>query len=273
MDELTFRDELRLSPIDIPRSALRLAQEIAYPRLDTDYYLALLDKLAGAAGRVMPPAAPPLYRAQSLAEFLFHESGFRGNQADYADPRNSYLNEVLERRLGIPITLSLVFVAVARRLQLQAYGVGLPGHFIVAARDEGEAWFFDPFHGGERLTPADCMRLVRQTAGYDGPFEESWLGPAAPRDILARLLNNLRIIYVEQEAWPQAMAVLEHMRLVQPERPQLLRDIGLVYFEKGDMQQASRYLEAYVQQAPDAADVPAIRRRIWLGLDSWAKRN
>jgi regulator of sirC expression with transglutaminase-like and TPR domain len=273
MIDLSFGEEVQLAPINLPRTALRLAQELAYPQLDTAYYLNLLDRLARSAGRMVPPAAPPLYRAKALAEFLFHDSGFRGNESQYADPRNSYLNEVLDRRVGIPITLSLVFVAVARRLQMQAYGVGLPGRFIAAARDEREVWFFDPFHGGEQLSPADCARLVRQTAGYYGPFEESWLGPAAPKDVLARLLNNLRIIYVRQEAWPQALAVIERMRLVQPERPQLRRDMGLIHFEMGDMEQATKHLEAYFEQVPEAEDAAVIRERIVGGLDRWVRKN
>jgi regulator of sirC expression with transglutaminase-like and TPR domain len=273
MTDLTFQDELRLTPINLTRTALRLAQEIAYPQLNTDYYLKRLDKLANAAWQAVPQAAPVLYRASALAEYLFHESGFRGNGANYTDPRNSYLNEVLDRRLGIPLTLSLVFVAVARRLQLPAYGVGLPGHFIVGVKEERTAWFFDPFHGGERLSVADCARLVRQTAGYEGAFDEAWLAPAAPMDILARLLNNLRIVYVQREAWSQALAVLEHMRLVQPERPQLLRDMGLIHFELGDMQRATHYLEGYIEQAPQAADAAVVRQRIAVGLDNWVRMN
>jgi regulator of sirC expression with transglutaminase-like and TPR domain len=273
MADLTFQDELRLSPINLPRTALRLAQEIAYPQLNTDYYLKRLDKLANTAWQAVPQAAPVLYRASALAEYLFHDSGFRGNEAHYTDPRNSYLNEVLDRRLGIPLTLSLVFVAVARRLQIPAYGVGLPGHFIVGVREERTVWFFDPFHGGERLSVADCGRLVRQTAGYEGPFDEAWLAPAAPRDILARLLNNLRIVYVQREAWPQALAVLEHMRLVQPERPQLLRDMGLIHFEMGDMWQATQFLEGYLERAPEAVDAAVVRQRVAIGLDNWVRMN
>jgi regulator of sirC expression with transglutaminase-like and TPR domain len=273
MTDLTFQDELRLSPINLPRTALRLAQEIAYPQLNTDYYLKRLDKLANAAWQAVPQAAPVLYRASALAEYLFHQSGFRGNEANYGDPRNSYLNEVLDRRLGIPLTLSLVFVAVARRLQLPAYGVGLPGHFIAAVREEQTVWFFDPFHGGERLSVGDCARLVRQTAGYEGPFDEGWLAPAEPRDILARLLNNLRIVYVQREAWQEALAVLEHMWLVQPDRPQLLRDMGLIHFEMGDMWRATGYLEKYFKQAPGAVDAAVVRQRVAIGLGNWVRMN
>lgn len=270
---MTFFDELRRTAVNVPRAGLRFAREIAYPDLDVAYYMARLDELARKTAAALPDAASDAVRAQAIADFLFQDEAFQGNAAHYEDPRNSYLNEVIERRLGIPISLSVIFVAVARRLGMEAYGIALPGHFIAGVRTGVHDVWLDPFHGGQRLSLADCERLVRETVGYEGPLDPRWLLPAEPRPILARMLNNLRLTYLQQERWSEVIAVLEHLREVQPDAPGHVRDLGLAHYQKGDLYPAARYLEQYLKEEPDTAEATAIRQNLTPAFSRWARLN
>lgn len=273
MDELTFQDELRLAPINVPRAALRFARAIAYPDLDIAQYMMRLDRLATSARDVIPATGSAVAQAEALVGFLFRQLAFAGNEDEYDDPRNSFLNEVLDRGLGIPISLSTLYIAVAERLGLPAYGVGLPGHFIVGVRDATGSLYFDPFHGGARLTLADCLRLVQDTTGYDGPFHMDWLDPASPLDILARMLNNLRAVYVNRQAWPQAILVVEHLRAVQPDDAEHLRDLGYLHYQNGSLRLASRLLEEYLWRASNAPDAASVRQALGIILGQFVRLN
>ncbi len=275
MSHKTFRDSVRASSNDIPRLALQFARNIAYPRLNIGRYLAQIDELAAAARQLISPLDPILPRATTLSHFLFQEQAFEGNSADYEDPRNSYLNELLDRRLGIPISLSVLYLAVAERVGIPAYGISLPGHFMVGVRDHTqiEDLLFDPFHGGQQVSVADCKVLVSQTAGSAVPFQHNWLLPALSLDIVARMLNNLRLIYVQQQQWDKAIAVTEHLRVVQPKMPQLLRDLGLIYYHNDQLRQAAQYLELYLQADSQASDALAIQQALRDIVKGWAQQN
>jgi regulator of sirC expression with transglutaminase-like and TPR domain len=273
MDEWDFAAEISRTPLDVARAALCFARAIAYPELDVARSLADLADLARAVRTAVPASAPISQKAVLLAEFLFQTRGFRGNVDDYGDPRNSYLNAVLERRLGIPISLSVLYVDVAGRLAIPAYGVGLPGHFIVGVSTEEGPWYFDPFHGGGRLAQSDCARLVQLTTGYSGPFRPAWLEPAPPRDVLARMLYNLRALYVQREDWLPAAAVIQHLRMLQPDVPEHVRDLGLLYVRQQALYHAVRYLELYLQMQPNAPDGPAIRSGVSELVTAWARMN
>lgn len=274
MSEWTFANEIKLVPINLARAALYFAQAIAYPQLDVPHYLGRLEALAAEAGAALPAdASLPGRRAVLLAEYLFDTAAFRGNSEAYDDPRNSYLNEVLERRLGIPISLSVLYLDVARRLGIAAHGISLPGHFIVGVVHEGETWYLDPFHGGGRLSHNDCARLVQQTTGHDGPFQMAWLRPAAASDILIRMLYNLRVVYVQRKAWGRAAAVIDQLRLIQPGSAEHLRDLGLVHYRMRSWRLAARYLEQYVQQRPHAPDAEMIRQGMSEALHAWGRLN
>ena len=268
-----FANEIRQQPIHLARAALYLARDIAYPELDVDWYLELLHGLATA---VLPRLISPAFihtNAITLAQFLFEERGYRGNAAAYGDPRNSFLNDVVERGLGIPITLSVLYADVAQRLDIPAYGVGLPGHFIVAVGHDETKLLLDPFHNGRQLTLPDCARLVQYATGYDGPFQQEWLAPTPASDILVRMLNNLRIAYLKQESWAKATAVIQNLILLQPDTPEHLRDLGLIHYENNAPHLAAHYLDAYLQRVPDAADADAIRHGVRPTLDRWARGN
>jgi len=273
MAGLSFRQELQQSPVNIPRAALRFAQEIAYPELDVDLYMAQIDQLAGTARREIPEGDGVRDRAEALGDLLFNEIGFRGNIEAYDDPRNSYLNEVLNRQLGIPITLSVIYVAVAERLGLPSYGVGLPGHFIVSVQDTKGEIYLDPFNGGKRLSVGDCAHLVQDTTGYEGAFNMDWLKPARASEILARMLNNLKIVYVQHENWRLAIEVTEHLRHVQPDVHDHLRDLGLIHRQRGSLQQAVVYLERYLMLVGEAEDAEVVKKRLRITVEELARRN
>lgn len=273
MAEWVFQDELALDEINVPRAALQFARALAYPGLDVAAYMAVLHELAEEASENVPMSAPVSLQAEILAAFLFDERGFHGNTADYGDPRNSFLNEVLERRLGIPITLSVIYVDIAARLGVPAFGIALPGHFIVGVRERESNILLDPFHGGRRLSLSDCAELIHLTSGYEGPLEAAWFAPAAPRDILARMLNNLRATYVQRNKWQRAAAVIRLLRQTQPEAPEHLRDLGLVYYRQRDLPLAAHYLDEYLRHAPDAADAQVIRDGMKDILEEWVQMN
>lgn len=274
MEDFSFRDELQQTPVNLIRASLRFAQEIAYPGLELYVYLARLDHLARSAQQFLDPGAPVQTKADNVADFLFRQLGFSGNSGDYNDPRNSYLNEVLDRRLGIPISLSVIFISIARRLGLPAFGVGLPGHFIAGVQGASQVYYYDPFHGGGRLVEADCEQLVRTTIGYNGVFNPEWLQPVSASQILTRMLNNLRLIYIQRQNWDQAREVIDHLRLLQPGRPDLLRDLGFIYHQSGSLNKAVTFYEQYLLRGkPPVDEAQAITRALRTVAFQLAQRN
>ena len=270
----TFSAEVQAAGagLDPVRANLLFAREIAYPDLRPEESWLQLDDLAVAAQRTLR-AADPATRAQALAHFLSERAGFRGDRETYSDPRNSYINDVLERRLGLPISLAVLYVHLARRCGLAAEGVGLPGHFIVGVATGAGRLLLDPFNGGAVLSEADCQRLVAQTAGHSGPLDPRWLAPTPGREIVARMLNNLRGSYTALEAWPHAIRVVERLRELQPDQPGHLRDLGLLHYKTGAHLQAAEILGHYLTLAPDAADADEIRRSRQLLRDEGARWN
>lgn len=271
--EWTFRDEINLDTVNLPRAALQFARDIAYPSLNVTYYLLQIEELAQEAERQMRMGDQTAVRAEMLSEFLFQRAGYHGNLTDYNTPQNSFLNEVLDTRRGIPISLSVLFLAVASRLNIPAAGVGMPGHFIVTVPDGDRPLYFDPFNGGGRLTRADCARLVEVTTGYQGTFQPAWLDPVDNRMILTRMLNNLRLIYTEQGEWGMVIKTVRCLRLLDPETAVYLRDLGVAYFQLNQMPQALACFEAFAQKAPHAADLEMIRQGIAVRMNAWVRQN
>ncbi|HXG42128.1 MAG TPA: transglutaminase-like domain-containing protein [Dehalococcoidia bacterium] len=239
--------------IDLARCALLIACE-EYPGLDVDSYLCLLDELACRCRHQLRPGSGPYHIIGTINHVLFQQEGFRGNRRDYYDPENSYLNRVLERRVGIPITLSLVYMEVARRLGFPLRGVALPGHFIVKYVGPGEEVFIDPFHEGAILSVEECEERVWEATGRSDLLSPHHLEATTRRQMLLRLLHNLKAIYVGREDYDRALGVIELALTVAPWDLDQVRDRGLVCYHLGRYGQAIADLESYLRFCPDAPD-------------------
>jgi len=206
---------------DLARGALLVALE-DNPQLDVDHYLGELAALADRVRRRGAPGEPPVFRLGHLHAELFDVDGYRGDADDYYDPRNAYLNEVIDRRRGIPITLSLVFLDVATRVGLTAFGVGLPGHYIVKVQFELNEVYVDPFHGGATLTMAEIVELVSGVSGGKVRLSSEHLRSWTPRQTLVRVLANLQGMWTRAGDPRKATAARERMDILQatdvPER-------------------------------------------------------
>ena len=273
MGKWMFHDELRLEEINVPRAALQFARAIAYPELNVAARMVELHELSEEAADHVRQSDPVRVQAESLSRFLFEEAGFRGNRRSYNDPRNSFLNDVLDRRLGIPISLSVIYVDIATRLGLPAFGISLPGHFIVGIHHREVDLWLDPYHSGRWLDLTDCAQLIHLATGYEGPLEASWFAPASARETLARMLANLRANYVSTSSWEKAAAVIQLIRQAAPDEPEHLRDLGLVYYHQRSLPRAAHYLNAYLQKSPNAADAQMIRDGMKDLLDEWVPMN
>jgi regulator of sirC expression with transglutaminase-like and TPR domain len=247
------------SEIALDEAALWIAAE-EYAGLDVSAYLARLDSLAEGAGARLEGARSDAERVGRLNRFLFLEEGFGGNRSDYYDPRNSYLNEVLDRRSGIPITLSLVYIAVGRRLGLRVEGIGFPGHFLVKWRGEQEL-IIDAFQG-ETLSLEDCQDRLASAAGQSVALHpELHLRTAGAHEILTRLLGNLKQIFVQRQDWNRALDCCERTLLVCPDAPHELRDRGLVLEQIDCFHAAAADLDRFLELAPDDPSAPGVRAR------------
>ena len=244
---------------DLPlaEGALLIAAE-EYPTLDLPRYLGVLDALAEDGIQHVPARGDPGDRAAALCEFLATAQQFRGNASEYSDPRNSFLNEVLDRRLGIPIALAVVYIEVGRRLGLPVYGVGMPVHFLVGFERRPEPLFLDAFHGIV-LTAEGCERLFREITGGAALFHVEYLAPTPPRSILVRMLRNLKGIYLQQADLDRSSAAIERILLLAPSLVDETRDLGLLRYRQGKLRDAKGLLDRYLAEAPaDAADRPTV---------------
>jgi regulator of sirC expression with transglutaminase-like and TPR domain len=233
-----------------------------YPGLSVPVYLGRLDSMAETFRARLGAEASSGAAAAALKRFVFEEEGFEGNTTEYEDPRNSYLNEVLDRRTGIPITLCLVAVEVARRAGVPAEGVGLPGHFIARIGRAPDATLIDPFHGGIELTEEDCQgRLDRIFAGQVR-LEPEMLVAWSPRRMLSRILRNLKHVYVKSLDAERALATVDLLVSVEPDDPEEVRDRGLLYASLDCYSLALRDLESYVTLASPPLDSEEILARI-----------
>jgi regulator of sirC expression with transglutaminase-like and TPR domain len=257
-----FAEVVSADTFDLAQASLMVAQD-AYPALEIDAYLRQLDEMAAAIRSRLPADAFPEQKVLALNFHLFNDQRFVGNIDDYYDPRNSYLNEVLERRTGIPITLSIIYMEVGRRLGLNLAGLSFPGHFLIKLKVKRGQLVLDPFMGGEAQSEAQLLeRLAKVMPAEEASKRgiEPYLEPATSRQVIARLLRNLKNIYLRERNSPKALAVMQRMVLVAPESAEELRDRGLLYQELECFRPALADLEGYVRKrrsAPDSADIQA----------------
>jgi regulator of sirC expression with transglutaminase-like and TPR domain len=256
----------------LAEGALWIAAE-SYPGLDVPHWLGRLDALGRRAAERVPPDMAVNHAATAISRFLSEEEGFQGNTTDYYDPRNSFLNDVLDRRLGIPISLSVIYMAVASQVGLDAAGVGLPGHFVVRVERRGHHRLLDPFHSGRLLDRAACEALVADLRPGAGPLDPRWLAPVSTRQILVRMLNNLKGVYTTLGDWKRALAASERILLLVPDALGELRDRGLLHARLGQTAAEVRDWEAYLQHAPEARDSTVVRDRLRALRQALASRN
>lgn len=243
--------------IDLALGTLALAR-VEYPELVAEHHLEQLDGLAARSGTM--GVDDPLRALHRLREFLFDEEGFRGNAADYYDPANSCLNQVLERKLGIPITLSVLMIEVGRRVGLRVHGVGLPGHFVVSADVGAESVLLDPFDGGTVLTQETAAEVVARAVGRRVALTAEHFAPVGKRQILVRMLANLRGAYVRREEWVKALAIVDRLIVLDGPSSVFVRDRGSLLVKLGDLFRGAAAWERYLVAHPQASDADKIKR-------------
>lgn len=249
LDLLTGRD----FSVPLDRAALELAT-IEFPTLDAGAFVAVLDAHAGELCRRLSNSRDGLVYVQEANRYLFDELGFRGNASDYYNPRNSCLNAVLTARTGIPITLSLVYIEIARRLGRPVQGIGLPGHFIVRYDDGLYSTFIDPFHGGRLLEADECFALARELSHIELEPDAKWLASVGKRDILMRMLRNLGAAYASCGLTSKAIHVLSLLIRANPDSAEEYRQRGVIQVQAGKMSAAKEDLARYLELAQSPED-------------------
>jgi regulator of sirC expression with transglutaminase-like and TPR domain len=247
--------------IDLVEAALMIAR-IAFPDLSVSECTQRLDRWAERlrSGLSDSPSAGDILI--HLNRILFDEEGFRGDQQNYYDPQNSFLNRVLERKLGIPITLSLIYSEVGRRAGFPVHGIALPGHFIVGLLHPAGMLFIDPFNQGEILTEEECRQRIEARHGRTAASDESWKAPATKKVILRRMLRNLKAIYRHLDQELQSFEMIQWILAVDPDAPAELKERGLLYEAMGNDAFAVRDLEHYLAVDPASDDKDLIIQKI-----------
>lgn len=239
--------------VDVARAALYMAQE-EYAELDVEQYISSIDRMADEIREHLPPEPYPLRIIKCINAYLYDTAGFCGNQVDYYDPDNSYFNRVLDRKTGIPITLSLVYLEIAKRLNFPMVGINMPGHFLIRPEVEDMDIFVDPFNDGDVLFRQDCQDRLVKLYGEDMELRPEFFDVVSPRLFLARMLRNLKGIYLQQDEWEQALAAVDRILLLLPDELMEQRDRGLICYQLGDWIEARHDLDHYLDCCPEAED-------------------
>jgi len=245
--------------ISLAEAALLIAAS-EYPDLDATQYIRRLDAMADTVGKRIGGEADPFLMIERINQFLFQEEGFSGNTHDYYDPRNSFLNEVLDRKTGIPITLSTVYLEMAGRLNIPLVGVGMPGHFLVK-----HPYFdilIDPFDQGRILSEDDCRARMQQVLGDSVPFDKSFLDAAGKCQIVTRMLNNLRGIYVNSRQYQKALDMSELVLAFHPDSPEERKQRAALLLHLRRYSDAVADLNFYLEHNPGADDVVQVRQTV-----------
>ncbi len=233
--------------------ALAIAWE-EYPRMDLGHYRGMFDRMVADLQPRLAEIHYPMRMVQEINQYLFVEQNFSGNDHDYYDPRNSFITDVLDRRLGIPLSLSIIYMVIGDRLGFAIEGISFPGHFIVRPQHPDLEIFIDPYHKGEILFPEDCANKLTQLYGHAVPLQGEYLQPVGIRRILDRLLTNLKLIYLRRQEPVKALAAIERSLMLNPDVPTQWRDRGLICYQLDRYTEARIDLESYLQHSPYAED-------------------
>ena len=247
--------------IDLAKASLYYAQA-EYPSLDIDQYLNTLDEIARNIEVNLPQERYPLQVIKTINNYLFNELKFQGDSQNYYNPENSYLNRVIDRCTGIPITLSVIYLEIAKRINFPMVGIGMPGHFIIRPDFEDAGIFVDAFNQGEILFEQDCEARLSQLYQQPVKLEPHFLNPVSNHQILARMLNNLKQIYLHHRQLDKVLAIVKGILTLFPHNPYEIRDRGLLYYEMARWQEATADLKTYLKTLPDAEDASMIQMLI-----------
>ncbi len=246
--------------IDLVRTSLAIART-EYPDLDIEKYARRVDELAQRVAAQLPPSPDATQTITTLNHVLFEEEGFRGNRENYYDPRNSFLNDVLDRKLGIPISLAVLYMEVARHIGFLLFGVGMPGHFLLKHCDvDGRELLIDCFDGGHILSDSDCQRRLDEIYSGQLPLQPDFLLAVSRRQILTRILNNLKTVYLSTRNFKKALPFVDLVLVIYPRSPEDVKQRALLRYSLGLMRGAAEDLEHYLKMSPDASDADEIRQ-------------
>jgi regulator of sirC expression with transglutaminase-like and TPR domain len=256
--------------VDLGRAALEIARD-DYPDLDVSGYLRRIDQLAAHVGERLGNEKTVYHSIAALNSVIFQERGFRGNRDNYYDPKNSFLNEVIERRMGIPISLSVLYMEVAQRIGLPLQGVSFPGHFLVKYCDDREKIVIDPFNAGEIKSKESLGKLLENLYGGNVTLVDDFLEAVTKKQIIRRMLNNLKMIYLREKSLLKGLAVLQRLVILDPASAEDIRDRGAVYLKLECFQYALADFESYLRLVPNAKDADAVKEEI-VGLSKQVQR-
>jgi len=245
--------------IDLIRASLAIART-EYPSLDIEAFASRVEGLARRVAALLRDFDPQRALA-AVNQVLFEEVNLRGNREDYYDPRNSFLNDVLDRGLGIPITLSILYMEVARRVGLALTGVGMPGHFLLKHyREDGTEMLIDCFNRGDILDRQDCQNRLDEIYSGEMKLRPEFLHPISRRQILTRMLNNLKTVYLSTRNFRKALPVADLILVIHPQSPEDIKQRALLRYSMGLQRLAAEDLEAYLKASPAASDKDDIRQ-------------
>ena len=259
--------------INVATAALAIART-EYPALDLPYYVSRIEGMSKRVTARMRSSPTPRETIALLNRVLFDEEGLRGNRENYYDPRNSFLNDVLDRKLGIPITLSVVYMEVARRVGFPLCGTGMPGHFLLKHCDtmSGEI-ILDPYNRGRMVSLAECRQRLNEIYSGEIEMRPEFLYAVTNREILTRILNNLRQVYFTQRNLHKGLKILDLLLAIPPLDPDLLRERGLVRLNLEQYLGAARDLGAYLRARPGAADADDVKETLEMLRQLLARMN
>jgi regulator of sirC expression with transglutaminase-like and TPR domain len=231
-----------------------------YPRLDLGMYREQMDRFTVELKNLLAQTNYPMKQVQIINQYLFKEQKFQGNKTNYYDPRNSYITDAIDGRLGIPITLSALYLILSDRLGIPFEGINFPGHFLIRPRSPELEILVDPFYGGEILFIEDCAQRLSQIYGQQITLQPEYLEPVGVRSILQRMLMNLKVIYLQQREYIKALRIVQWILILVPDAILQIKDRGLLCYQLGYLVEAKADLEQYIQVLPRANDVEMIKR-------------
>ncbi len=257
-----WSEYIKSKEFSIDRAALMIAKSLQYPSLDIDEHLQMLDTMGNELNNLLGDRKRPTEIIASINAYMFGKQGFKGNIEDYYDPRNSYLNDVIARKAGIPITLSVLYMELARRVGFELQGVGFPGHFLVKHVYHDIVIVIDTFNKGRILAQEDFQHLLDQLYNGQIRFEQRFIGSVTNEQILIRMLRNLKDAYMHSYDYNRALSATDMIIAIDPKLAEEFRDKGLIFYQKKLYGDALSNLAKYLKMQPDAGDADSIYQMI-----------